>query len=396
MGEQNKKQVKILFISPHFYSFKESNSGSEQRTRLLLRACAQQGRVDLVMFHGSEGLEEMPNCNVIYNKTIENKDEIKNSRYKKWRPIVRFWDKAALFTINEEKQTIVGSFLKAKNYDLIVTRYIPKAMECGLLAYADKLIVDVDDLPIDYYKMLAKNSQTFSSKFRNVLFSIIARWHTRTIIRKVKKTSFPNPTQALQYDAVYLPNIPFYDYQCDVVDFGETSKRLLFVGNLYHEPNSIGLEHFLKYVYVPLRTRDKSVEFHIVGGISEDLKTRWENCYQGILILGFVNDLKAEYEESRVVVAPIYHGAGTNIKVIEAMRMNRTCVVSKFATRGFSSVFEDGKDYFVAHSDNEYILLLEQLLTNEVLNKQTAYNGYQKAKETYSFETFTGIVEQML
>ncbi|MDR2853984.1 MAG: glycosyltransferase, partial [Prevotellaceae bacterium] len=107
-------------------------------------------------------------------------------------------------------------------------------------------------------------------------------------------------------------------------------------------------------------------------------------------------DLQAEYEKSRVVIVPIYQGAGTNIKVVEALQMNRACVVTEFATRGLSDVFEDGKDYFVAKNDKDFVEKLEKLLTNETLNIQTARNGKEKTLQHFSFNMFENKVKEFL
>jgi len=77
------------------------------------------------------------------------------------------------------------------------------------------------------------------------------------------------------------------------------------------------------------------------------------------------------------------------------MQMNRACVVSDFATRGFSTVFQDGVDYCVAHTDGEYVDKLQLLLTDEICNKTISSNACKKVKEHYSYTLFSSAVKHV-
>jgi glycosyltransferase involved in cell wall biosynthesis len=386
-------QMKILFISPHFYSFKHVNGGSEQRTYLLLKALTRFAEVDFVAFHDAAGFDQLP-INVLFQQDLGS-GKIP-SKWGKWLPVLKFWDKEMIFPIHRKKAEIIREIVKSTDYDCIITRYIPKAMECDLLRFAEKLVVDVDDLPEDYYKIMAENSASRSGKVRYALLSKIAKIHTKHFLRKIQKFSFPNPYTAQKFSGIYLPNIPFYENKCTDIDFSKTKKRLFFIGNLTYEPNFGGVDYFLKNIYLPLYEKDNEIEFYIGGRMRDNsLKEKWKS-YPNIQVLGFVDDLTAEYEKSRVVVVPIYQGAGTNIKVIEALQMNRACAVSEFAARGFADIFEDKKDYFVAHTDEEYVEILERLLTDEALNRATAENSNSKVKQYFSFELFVEKVKTLV
>ena len=69
---------------------------------------------------------------------------------------------------------------------------------------------------------------------------------------------------------------------------------------------------------------------------------------------------------------PIYSGAGTNIKVLEALQMGRACVVSREGTRGFTSTLQSGRDYYIASNDQEFADSVIRLLLNDDLCKEIA------------------------
>ena len=112
--------------------------------------------------------------------------------------------------------------------------------------------------------------------------------------------------------------------------------------------------------------------------------------------MGFVQDLRNEYEKSNVCVVPVYSGAGTNIKVLEALRMNRACVVSEEATRGFLNIFEDGKDYLVANNDEQFVGKVCLLLQDKELATSLAQQGFLTLNQHYSIQTFNSIVKKAL
>lgn len=386
---------KILFVSSHLNPFAQTHGGDAQRTNLLLRSCAELGAVDVVVFQNNV-IADIPNCKIVYSREIPV-EQLQNSKWHKWYPILHFGNPRTFYPQNEHKAAIVKNIVSANSYDVIVTRYIPKAMECGLLDYADMLVVDVDDLPSEEFLIFARSAKTLSGRIRNSLLSQIAKWNTKKILRKVKFSFFSHPEQLYKCNAAYLPNIPFYEqYTCEDIDFAQTPKRIFFIGDLRYYPNYMGVDYFLEHIYKPLQQRINNVEFCIAGQVLDlELVKKWET-YPNVKVLGFVKNIVEEYMNSRVVVVPIYHGAGTNIKLLEAMQMNRACVVSDFATRGFSSVFKDEVDYCVARNDAEYIDKLGLLLTNEEYNKTIARHGYNKVKENYSYTSFSTIVKQAL
>ena len=76
--------------------------------------------------------------------------------------------------------------------------------------------------------------------------------------------------------------------------------------------------------------------------------------------------------------------------------MNRACVTTQSGFRGFDAFFENGKDCFVAKSDEDFVEVLSRLLTDENLNKTMAKNACEKVKKYFSFDTFAEIVEKSL
>ena len=138
------------------------------------------------------------------------------------------------------------------------------------------------------------------------------------------------------------------------------------------------------------------MELHLVGGCNQqNYLDKW-SIVDGVKYMGFVEDLQQEYEQARVIVVPIYGGAGTNIKVLEAMQMRRPCVTTTYGIRGFSDYFEDGSEILIAQDDASFAEKVTSLLQDQKKNNTIATKAYSSLKTHFSREAFNRIVEQNL
>lgn len=100
---------------------------------------------------------------------------------------------------------------------------------------------------------------------------------------------------------------------------------LLFVGSMGYEPNRQGLAWFVDAVLPRIRADRPEARLRIVGsgppidGAVADAR--------GVEAVGQLADLGPELQRAAAVVVPLWWGAGTRIKIIEAMA-NRVPVVS--------------------------------------------------------------------
>ena len=383
--------MKILYITSHFNPF-DVSTGSGQRYNLLLRACAQIGKVDVATF--SEGVEsDISGVKVIYSHFIPLKRY--GGRINRFKRLLRPWTLYSFFEKDFKRSAIIEDIIKRNNYDLIVTRYIPIACECGLLKYVDKLVIDVDDDPIDVQLTLSKNAHTKRAQLYYRLLARLMNHALKTFLNKVNFAFFSNAMQMRGKRVAYLPNVPYYEIEPLPIP-NANHHRIFFVGDLRYTPNVLGIEHFVTAIFPKIKECVSDAELFIAGrNYGIDWRCKLENV-NGVHVLGFVQDLRKEYEESNVCVVPVYSGAGTNIKVLEALRMNRACVVSEEATRGFLNIFEDGKDYLVAYNDGQFISKVCLLLQNREFATSLPQQGFLTLNQHYSIQTFNSIVEKAL
>ena len=383
--------MKILYITSHFNPF-DVSTGAGQRYNLLLRACAQVGEVDVVTF--SEGVEsDISGVKVIYSHYVPLKRY--GGRIQRFKRLWRPWTLYSFFEKDSKRSATIEDIIKRNSYDLIVTRYIPIACECGLLKYSDKLVIDVDDDPIDVQLTLSKNAHTLRAQLYYRLLAKLMDHALNAFLNKVYFAFFPNAMQMRGTRVAYLPNVPYYEIE-PLPKPKANNHRIFFVGDLRYTPNVLGIEHFVTAIFPKIKECVLDAELFIAGrNYGIDWQHKLENI-KGVHVLGFVQDLRNEYEKSNVCVVPVYSGAGTNIKVLEALRMNRACVVSEEATRGFLNIFEDGKDYLVANNDEQFVGKVCLLLQDKELATSLAQQGFLTLNQHYSIQTFNSIVKKAL
>jgi glycosyltransferase involved in cell wall biosynthesis len=98
---------------------------------------------------------------------------------------------------------------------------------------------------------------------------------------------------------------------------------VLFVAPGFYEANARGLQWFLVEVWPLVKQQVAAARLRVVG-------LGWERFppHPDVSFVGWKESLAAEYASSRVVIAPLFAGGGTKIKIIEAMAAARPVVTT--------------------------------------------------------------------
>ena len=382
--------MRILFVSTHVNPLASPRDGDAQRTRLLLQACTQIADVDLVTFAGPAEAT-MQRVRVVYDK-YSRPTTARYNRVSKWTSVLPFTGLDAMFPVSKSVESKLDDILISEDYDFIVSRYFSRTYSCGLWKYRKKLIIDFDDSIQSFFLNQIQPTSTTSFRLRMYLASKKVQCLSRKIVNGVHTAFFSDAQQARANKAIHLPNVPYYTESCGLQQFSDKNRRILFVGQLDYIPNREGVEHFLKEVYLPLSKRLPDMEMHIVGSLhDEEVRKRWQEDFPRVTVTGFVDDLQSEYEQAHVVVVPIYKCGGTNIKLLEAMNMNRACVTTKNVVEKMGWKSGNKECFFAAENDREFEQYVEKLLTDCDLNVKIAGQGRAFMAKYYSSDAFCQI-----
>lgn len=372
--------------------------GGGVRSTLLIEALSTFGHVDVISFVKEPVESSIPNCEVIFSgETPESKISLDDRILLNLRLFLAPRRPDAYYIVDREQEKIVSRYYNAKHYDFVVCHFMGDAVSCGLMRYADRLIVDADDNMVSVAKRRLANTPLLHP-YR----WIKAWWRTimigkmqHQVLKRVKLSFYSNESDPPCEKSVFLHNVPLLSSPCGEAT-ADTPMRLLFVGNIDFAPNKNGLSHFVEYVFPIIKERMPTVELNVVG-LCQDLEFKSKLCsIPGVHVLGFVEDLREEYRNCRVVIVPIYHGAGTSIKFIEGVMMNRPIVSTPVGARGFDRIFQADRHYWLANSDLEFADHVAHALSDLDKANAMAREACGIGKENFSKESFYDVVQESI
>ena len=372
--------------------------GGGVRSTLMIEALSKLGHVDIISFVKEPVESNLPNCDVVFSGEISKREiTLKDRLLLDLHLFVAPWSPKGYYIIDKEQENIISRYYNAKHYDYVVCHFLWDAISCGLIKYADRLIIDVDDNLVSVQK---RNWATIRDN--RISLGIKAMWKLlmvgtmqKRLLKRVKLSFYSNPSEPPFEDSVFLHNVPLLSSPCS--DMTEsTPMRLLFVGNIDFFPNKNGILHFVESVFPIIKKRIPTVEINIVGLI-KDQKVRSRLCsVEGVNVLGFVDYLQEEYQNCRAVIVPLYHGAGTSIKFIEGIMMNRPIVSTQAGARGFDSVLQANQHYLLANSDQEFADCVVEVLSDLDKAVLMAHEAWEIGRVHFSKNSFFDVVKDSI
>ena len=224
--------------------------------------------------------------------------------------------------------------LEGEAFDCVVVRYVGP-MNSNAAWKIAPCFLDIDDLPSQAAATLRRKTSSWVG--RQVLVVLLKIWET-CLIRRSTAFWVCNKEQQLpmmrKYGVCgYLPNVsagPHEGYRYDRIE----PFHFLTVGGMSYQPNNEGVDWFIDNVWTKVTARHPDAVYNIVGGgTPKHLAQKWTRI-PGVKLWGFVDELSERYESASIVIAPIFAGAGTCIKVLEAAMHGRKILASPFGARG--------------------------------------------------------------
>lgn len=384
--------MNILFVHDGYNInlFAKADCGASQRSTCMIRALARKGHVDVVSFV-DDTVSNLPDVDVVFSGHIDSELR-KDSRFAKLSRLFKR-DLYAFYPENKQKSAVVDGFVSNRDYDLIVVHYFYQVCDCGMIKYADRLVVDIDDNPKDQVLMCQDKIKTWRNRMWHRLYANRVERVLRNTLEIVYKSFYSSPDKPFP-GAVFLPNVSAYSSNKETHSIPYT-KRILVVGLYKYYPNAEGLRRFVSHVFPLVRKEIANAELDVVGRMDDELKSFCTDV-EGVNVCGWVEDLLEVYASCSCVIVPIYRGTGTSVKLVEAMTLGKAVVTTPVGKRGLHPDFQEGIDYLSANTDAEFAQNVIRLLTDEELNRRISQSALKKAQLNYSEDAFDKIVSATL
>jgi ribosomal protein S18 acetylase RimI-like enzyme len=167
-------------------------------------------------------------------------------------------------------------------------------------------------------------------------------------------------------------------------------ERLLFIGSFRHFPNIVAYRFFVEQVWPLLRDKSPDITLTVVAGPEPLLYWRSHTGIASIppdpriRLLEFVADVRPLYVEANLAIVPTLESAGTNLKVLEAMAMDRAVVSTSTGCAGLG--LEHGVNVWVADSPEDFARAIESLLADGDLRRRISHNGRAHAERNFGWK----------
>jgi glycosyltransferase involved in cell wall biosynthesis len=163
----------------------------------------------------------------------------------------------------------------------------------------------------------------------------------------------------------------------------EDRAGLLFVGGFEHLPNIDAVEYLVRSVMPLVRKQLGDVPLTIAG--SKPTPAVLELASANVEVTGFVPDLEALLDRTRVMVAPLRYGAGMKGKVTQSLAQGLPVVTTSIGAEGLGAV--DGRDMLIAEDPQAFADAVVRLYRDDALWRTLSANGQAVVERVCSTQT---------
>ena len=371
---------RIAVLSPYF-PYPLSHGGAV-RIFHLLREAAREFDVFLFAFtEGEAPLETGPVLEFCARVILVGKPRYREPR----------WASLAPPEVGEYRSPLMKRLWRrlAREYRINV-----RQVEYTQLApYGGDILVE-HDVTFDLYRQVYERRRTLSAwwdwrrwqRFENRVVNHFARVVTMSE-KDAWLLGLAQGAPALAHTRVIPNGVDFERFQPEPEPPG---RRVLFIGAFRHFPNVAAYRFLTEQVWPRLRAALPDVALTVVAG--PDAELHWRSATdtvrpvapEGVRLLEFVRDVRPLYVEANLVVVPTPVSAGTNVKVLEAMAMERAVVSTACGCAGLG--LEHGQSVWIADGAEEFAGGAACLLADPALRRRLARAARRHAEAHFDWE----------
>ncbi len=160
-------------------------------------------------------------------------------------------------------------------------------------------------------------------------------------------------------------------------------RTLIYPGAMTYRPNLDAMLYFIREIWSEITRILPDVTLTITGStrgvdVSELRQAR------GVRFTGYVDDIRPWVAQSSACVVPLRQGAGTRLKVLEAMALGTPVVSTSKGVEGLD--LEDGTEVLVADSPARFAERVIELLQNPRMQRDLSQQARRKVEQDYDWE----------
>jgi glycosyltransferase involved in cell wall biosynthesis len=267
---------------------------------------------------------------------------------------------------SEPMRRLLSRFRKEFKIDLTQVEYTQMA------PYGGDILVE-HDVTQDLYRQVHERQSSLSAWWDYARWK---RFETRAVRRFRRVVTMSEKDARLLDGAATRVIENGVDLRRFEAEPEQPGQRLLFVGSFNHFPNVEAFLFFRGEVWPRLRSQFPEMTLTVVAGRNHALYWRQFTgetappSGEGIHVLDFVRDVRPLYVDCNLVIVPTTVSAGTNLKVLEAMAMERAVVSTSCGCAGLN--LEHGASVWVADDAGSFAAGVARLVESPAARARLA------------------------
>ena len=354
--------------------------GGAVRIFNLLREIASGFDVELFAFTDSEELETTPLLEFCARVVLVPKPRYREPRWSTLLPpeVHEFRSRAMRRVLAVER--------RAFGFEVLQVEYTQ------LAEYGRDVLVE-HDITFDLFHQVAQRDRTLASRWDYLRWR---RFERRSAVRYRSVVVMSNKDARLLAASARPPatlRLAVVENGVDLERFQPQpempGEELLFIGSFRHFPNIAAYRFFAEQIWPLLRDRFPDTRLTVVCGPDHLLhwkiftNTREPPVEERIRLLGFVADVRPLYVAANVVLVPTPVSAGTNVKVLEAMAMQRAVVSTTCGCAGLDLIH--GESVWVGDTAETFAEGVAELLANPRRRAAMALEAYRHVARRFDW-----------
>ena len=256
-----------------------------------------------------------------------------------------------------------------------------------LAEYGGDVLVE-HDVTFDLFGQIARRERTLAARWDSF------RWRRfeQRMVRRYRRVVVMSSKDAEMLGPAATTTV--VENGVDLARFSPApepvGQQLLFIGSFRHFPNIAAYRFFHEHVWPLLRDKFPQAALTVVCG--PDYLTYWRAFADSpeppadprIRMLGYVADVRPLYHETNLVLVPTTVSAGTNIKVLEAMAMERAVISTTSGCAGLGLLH--GHSVWIGDTPEAFAAGVATLLADPERRREMAAAAYRHAARHFDWQ----------
>lgn len=395
--------MKILVLSTWFPY--PTDQGSKIRAYHLIKGLAQRHELTLLSFEDKPILDTWIEHMNQYCKRIEivNRKPFDFSRIGTFRGWFSIQPSAVIAGYSPEMADRVQQVASEWKPDMVL------AITFVTVPYAMQLkgiprIVDVDNLLayMLYEEYLSENhplkrARRYLAYWKMIQYEqkLFRQFNLCLIVSERDKQRVKENFRAVKSLVGIVPNGVDLEHNQPGIS-PKVDNKLIFNGALTYYPNFNAMNFFLREIFPLVLNKVPQSTLYITGstqGVALDQLPDYPN----VIFTGYLDDIRPEVASSQICVVPLQQGAGTRLKILEAMALGTPVVSTTKGAEGLG--VESGKHLLIADTPEEFSAQVLSLLNTPQLRSTLSTNALKMLHEVYDWKIigdhFCDLVDQI-